>query len=119
MGQNRGAAMSDVVKMPSDSDTERRQLERGLTYLRLIKVARVASLPILAISAAASVATGPIVFSAVATVVGAVLLAAEVFAKREKEHVDGLLNDLQSHQAIEQKEVDRVKFVANSAAIGR
>lgn len=97
---------------------ERREVDRTVARLNAIRTVRLASLPILAISALGSVATGPLLFSVVALVVGAGLVLASWYARRDRGRLDYLLRDLESHHAVEHAEAQKISFTANSATVG-
>jgi len=111
--------MTDTSNLQPEIDAERRELDSGIAGLKVARAVRLAGLPILAASAAASVAVGPIVFAGVAVAVGVAELIADRYAKQEKKRVDSLLKDLTDRDAVTLKDAAEISSVANSAAVGR
>lgn len=111
--------MTDTPGLQPEIDAERRELNRGVAGLKVARAVRFAGLPILAVSAVASVAVGPVVFAAVAVAVGAAEFIADRYAKQEKARVDNLLKHLEDRDVVKLGEAAQISSVANSAAVGR
>jgi hypothetical protein len=110
--------MTDSASRKLDEPaSSRREVERGISRLKVVNSIRYIGLPVAALSAVAAATTASIAFPIVAGGAAAAIGVGEFLARRERAKLDARLRDLEARHILGHEEVEKFLSTANSVTV--